>query len=209
MSGGTLSEQERADELSEAIDQLMAGQRPNSDDPLLDVARQLASVQYKPSRAAQARFSRQVEDWFALGQRKPRLTLLQIALTAGAVAIVLFVAIYSGIRNQVSAPQPTLIPLPTSTATATSTRTETPTVTPTITESATPTATLTPTRRSVTRVPATIVPTDPHIAPPPPQSTVDGTNHDGSNDNSPTDDHHGPGGNSGSSGGPDDNGSGQ
>src|SRR5260221_3723781 len=109
MSGGTLNEQERADELSEAIDQLMGGQRPNSDDPLLDVARQLASAQYKPSRAAQARFSRQVEDWLALRQRKPRITSLQMALTAGAVAPDLFVAIYSSIRNPVSDPSPTLI----------------------------------------------------------------------------------------------------
>ncbi len=144
-----MSEQERADHLSEEIDRIMSGQKPEGSDPLVDLARQLASPQFKPSLSAQARFNRQVDQWFAKKNRAVPW-FFQLRTVWAMLAIVLLALAVRGAVNLASKPPATLVtqiaPLtPTLTATPTNTLTSTPTKNPTGTPSKTATSTSTPT----------------------------------------------------------------
>jgi uncharacterized membrane protein YgcG len=209
MSGGRVNEQERADKLSESIDKLLAGQEPDSvnRDPLIDIARQLANVQYKPSRQAQLRFNRQVNEWFSENPRRSWLDILlgiiPLRTIAAALAVLVVIGLFfqSGVLNRLGSPDnastPTVTVTVTSTetlattatitasASSTTTSTATNTSTETVTSSPTSTATFTatPTLVPPTRIPtrrATLVPTISSGAPP----TDDHGGNSGSDDNS-------------------------
>ncbi|MHB8627679.1 MAG: hypothetical protein ACYDBJ_21850 [Aggregatilineales bacterium] len=59
-----MNEQDRINRLSEAIDRLMDGKRPLSNDPLLKVARQLAHMKLQPRPTAHEKFEHQLTQWF-------------------------------------------------------------------------------------------------------------------------------------------------
>ncbi len=155
-----MSEQERADHLSEEIDRIMSGQKPEGSDPLVDLARQLASPQFKPSLSAQARFNRQVDQWFAKKNRAVPW-FFQLRIVWAMLAIVLLALALRSAVNLASKPPATLVtqiaPLtPTQWPTETSTNTPTLTATPTNTLTSTPTKNPTSTPKGTRNV---VIPT--------------------------------------------------
>ena len=71
-----MSEQERADELADALDKLLAGQPQNSGDPLMDVARQLAASQHEPGFGAKIR----LKNSFDISGYSPKLQVILKAM---------------------------------------------------------------------------------------------------------------------------------
>jgi len=177
------TEQERADRLSEALDRLTSGQRPDSADPLLVVARNLLALPLEPPAAAIARFDQQVNSWFRpptprsiprTGPRIPFITAgvgLAIALIAAGIVLRLTVFAPPPETPTVTA-RPTLTPTFTATGSFTPTVTSTPSGTSTATDSITPTvtATLTTTEDAT----ATVTPTPP-VSPAFAQVVINGT----------------------------------
>src|SRR5258708_38386056 len=98
MPGGRVSEQDRADHLSGEIDRIMSGQKPEGSDPLVDLARPLASPQFKPSLSAQARFNRQGDQWFAKKNREVA-GFFRLRIARAIMAIVLLALAIRGADN--------------------------------------------------------------------------------------------------------------
>jgi hypothetical protein len=141
-----MSEQERADLLAHEIDRLLAGERVDSDDPLLGMVRKLAQLPVQPSDLATARFESQLHQWFGSPAARPlRIAhpqpIIAAVLVAALVAITISVLILP--NHLISGPRS--VPLtPTPLPTVTPTSTITPTASPDATATAFATAHSTP-----------------------------------------------------------------
>ena len=126
-----MSEQERADLLAHEIDRLLAGERVDGTDPLLDVARNLAGLPLRPGAVAAARFEGQLQQWFGSPvARGPRTLRTQVVLIA-VVVIAVLIGIAVGLLFLPNRQNIQATATPTITATATVTPTASATVTPT------------------------------------------------------------------------------
>ena len=145
-----LNEQARADRLAEALDRLLHGELPGSNDPLLAVAQGLIAIPVEPSAGAVARFDQQVNRWFnppaapvrpRVGPRIPLVAAgLALAIVLGTAGVVLRLTVFAP-PIATATPTTTL----TSTATPRAANSRTPTATFTITPTSTPTLTSSPT----------------------------------------------------------------
>lgn len=164
-----MTDQERADQLAQALDKLLAGQAPELDDPLLNIARSLVTAPVQPSAQAVARFEQQLAGWFGRPTPTPRPNRIPWLLgTAILVVIAVIIVIVIITRPPVISP-PTFTPTHTATVTTTGTGTSTgtsttiptitPTTTPTILVSATVSLTDTPTPDPTAMITATITAT--------------------------------------------------
>jgi hypothetical protein len=139
-----VSEQERAEQLAQSLDRLLAGQGVPVGDPLLDLAKRLAEAPLQPSPQALARFEQQLNQWFGVpAPTAPTLRPVPMPLVAAGIAIVVIIVIVVAL----------LVIGPLITPAATSTATASPTATSTSTATATPT--ITPTAAALTLTPPT------------------------------------------------------
>ncbi len=139
-----MSEQERAEQLAQAIDRLMAGQAIPAGDPLLEMAATLAQAPVLPRPQAFARFEQQLDQWFgapAPTVPAPRHLPTPILVAGIAFVVIAVIVLALFVIGPLIAPPPTSTPAATPTATSTVTPTLTPTTTP---ETAVPTLTVTP-----------------------------------------------------------------
>jgi hypothetical protein len=139
-----MSEQDRADLLAQAIESLMAGETVASDDPLLQIARNLANV--RPSDQVIARFDQQVDRWFpppSPAPARPAIPLRPIVIIGIVIVVIVLVIIGLIISRPVIAPTPSPLPSATQTTAPTATASVTATVTSTTTQTATTSASAT------------------------------------------------------------------
>ncbi len=144
-------EQGRAERLAVALDRLLTGQLPDLDDPVIDVATQLAHLSIGPSASAQAQFEQQLSQWF--GNYTPsRARSARLTLPIFAVIILVVLAIIVGIIIGLLFRGTGFNSL-TATATVTGVPTPSLTIPPSLTATVTPSASVNvPTSASATQI---------------------------------------------------------